>query len=401
MTATEGQQGQTSSQVILTLGDGDFTFTLDLARNLKSAAHQPDGHQATLTTLVATGIDSVDDLNSKYRDFPFVKRTLLSLDSPELNVHVQHDVNAIDPGKHRTKIPAANKVVFNHPHLGTEDAKLHAAFLCHLFHSVRNHWLVESPGGYFYLTLAKGQFERWKCLEAAEKHRMVMVDRHVFQPPALVDGDKPYYELRRHQTGKSFKGRTIGQSETFIFARNDDESKQKHRPCWFGGESQSESMSLQCPFCSKSFREDRSIQSHIRSKHPDGSKRKREVDTFTCSKCSPRRVFESAQALEEHSLVKHAAIHKDIRPDWYRPSSDAEAASAPSRDFGTCDICSLAFQSQPERDNHMQIFVPADSTSIDEKLRSYCCEYCQRTFREKRAKLQHENRCGREKSSVM
>ena len=173
------------------------------------------------------------------------------------------------------------RVIFNHPHIGHEDAQLHARFLSHFFHSVHTRWLA--PDGIVHLALVKGQCERWKCLRAAEGHGFVLVHRGNFVTPPSPgsyiqwclkelqnndgngddngndngngddngDGDVPLraqflkeqrnqlqvhipnmyrnkqafkcrFQHRRHQSGRSFASRAKDGSETLSFARKAD-----------------------------------------------------------------------------------------------------------------------------------------------------------------------------------
>ncbi len=146
--------------------------------------------------LIATGIGSLEELTFKYKDTPFIlqcSRKQKQEHTPSLSVSIQHGVNVIaslggsdhnssseDPSSITKSLTGgddtshdlygiADHVIFHHPHLGTEDAALHARFLAHLFYSATVHWM--KPGvGVFHLTLAQGQSERWRCLEAANLH---------------------------------------------------------------------------------------------------------------------------------------------------------------------------------------------------------------------------------------
>jgi DNA-directed RNA polymerase subunit RPC12/RpoP len=380
--------------IYLILGDGDFSFSLDLGTFLRDNSSTSGGS----SQLIATGFDSLDDLQSKYRNTPFVLKQLERLE----HVRIHHCINAVNhPTMHRSEttiqIPPANIVIFNHPHLGTESAVLHAQFLCHLFFTVSHSWM--RTNGKFHLTLAKGQYERWECQAAAERHGMRLVHRGAFQVP----NNGEYYELRRHQTGKSFKSRTTS-SETFTFAcvRTQDQQPPSDdactttRPSWWKSAPVQETV-YSCPHCHKDFREDRALKSHLRSKHAsdnndnnnnneNNNKRKR---SFECEHCqkeqgAPPRTFDSIEALNEHCRAKHTGVHQDLQPDWCRVEKQVVVTA-----FGSCSICSRTFESEQAKEVHQQSFLPVAN---QEKV-SFACSFCHKTFGEQRAQRQHENGC--------
>jgi uncharacterized C2H2 Zn-finger protein len=396
----------------LTLGDGDFSFSLDLATYLadekvrSQQQHETWYGKGRKIHLVATGIDSIDELTEKYKDSHFLLKRLISLNGNNLSVKIQHDVNAVmvadvDSSNAVTNDDDASKahhVIFNHPHLGTEDAVLHSRFLCHLFHAVTKSWLQN--GGLFHLTLVKGQAARWECSRAADRAGMVLVDECPFRPIPITDA---YYQHRRHQTGKSFVQRARGGSETLTFARKQDEALWKGdgngsaRLLWYRTVETNEKV-FECPHCERTFKEERSVKNHVKSKHATEKKRKRDTDedTFVCSQCQPEpRTFESSQALEDHIQAKHSALHTDITPDWYRASETEMTSSIIDNvDFGECDICGLKYCNQAEEAVHSNEFLPvATPMPEDECNVAFNCSYCSKSFRENRAKLQHENIC--------
>lgn len=342
-------------QSFLIFGDGDFSFSLDLARYLtftaaaaavsssRSVNAAASGKIAERTTqeplfrLIATGFDSLDELSRKYKDSPSILRRLQKLNSSHgtgggVSISVHHSVNAVNDDD-CSLLLQANQVLFNHPHLGTEDAVLHSCFLRHLFHSVSHRWLAPDGGGCdsdrsncnygrFHLTLARGQYERWDCEEAAHRADMVLVDRCDFVPPpvSVLDGGNPptpCYQYRRHQTGKSFASRTVGCSETFTFVRRrrghhissnnklplggeisheqqqqcskthisvTKREKVNGRPFWYKDAAviaaatqittgkkphvgSLTTLSFSCPHCDKLFLEERSLKNHLLNKH--------------------------------------------------------------------------------------------------------------------------------------
>lgn len=100
---------------ILLLGDGNFSFTLALAKDLHRYLSIP---KESVSTLTATSFDSREELLEKYQDFKDVLRQLMTLP-----VKLMHRVNAWElPSQFNEKF---NLIQWNHPHLGTENFKLH------------------------------------------------------------------------------------------------------------------------------------------------------------------------------------------------------------------------------------------------------------------------------------
>jgi hypothetical protein len=375
----------------LILGDGDFSFSFDLARYLAQ-------NSTTRQNLIATGFDSYYNLVSKYIDAPFLLRELSKLDCASLNVKIRHDVNAVRAPNELSMLQAlqANRVIFNHPHLGTEDMRAHSYFLNHLFHAVSSYWLL--PGGVLYVTLARGQFDRWDCQVAAQKHGFTLLRRGDFVPPPV---ENPRYEFRRHQAAKSFKQATMGQSETFVYARTEEASSDAHaaalRLDWYDEavnvSKLEEDIQFECSHCSRAFLNERAYKQHVQAKHPDGNKRKRD-DVFVCLECvGETRSFESNDALEDHIRAKHTAIHTGdaILPDWSSVALSSDKAT--SFVFGECPICGCQFDSKKQAEQHLLLFEPQSQTTLNKEVigTSYNCSFCSKSFRERRAQRQHEN----------
>ncbi|KAG7344944.1 protein of unknown function DUF2431 containing protein [Nitzschia inconspicua] len=431
----------------LTLGDGDFTFSLDLARYLSQqqqsrSSSMDDGCNDSPATaiLVATGIDSLKELTEKYKDTPFILDQLCQLQSPKLGISIHHGVNAIvhdpinknnDPNGNVPPKTKADHVIFHHPHLGTEDAVLHGQFLAHIFHSATHYWMNDNDG-VFHLTLVQGQFERWKCQAAAARHGLVLLHQECFTPPPVPNST---YNYRRHQTGRSFATRRpASKSITYTFGRENNE-KRLSPPClpWKGQpspielsmtivkekakENDDDSIHLPCPFCDKMFREERSRKCHIRDRHPNGDvhcstqepgkKRSRDVGdaVFECTKCTDasggRRVFQSDDALQAHVRAKHNGMHTYIAPDWSIAKKNSlkqnsmmsdsfhsvqPSASPRGIEDMECKICGATIWSSTLSD-HLLSFVPSTECTL------YQCSFCSKSFREERARLQHENFC--------
>ena len=158
MTTTVSSNNEKEALSFMTLGDGDFSYSLDMAKYLAS--------ETNATHVLATGIDSIEELHAKYRDASFLLKGLdaLNQSSKSVSVTVCHGVNAVEPPPSTSSASdnqwKAHHVIFNHPHIGTEDAALHSRFLSHFLHIASIHWMRAS-GGVLHLTLVKGQYERW------------------------------------------------------------------------------------------------------------------------------------------------------------------------------------------------------------------------------------------------
>ncbi|CAN0043212.1 unnamed protein product, partial [Hapterophycus canaliculatus] len=260
---------------ILTLGDGNFSFSLALARALLLPARPPTPPRklrerelpplppprprlATSFEIVATSFDGPLDLLTKYPESPGIVAALRSL-----GVTVQHNVDATALDSRVAEVagpdgrrlhPQFDHVIFNHPHTGTEDMRRHRSFLGHFFHAVACPATTDgagvagevskssgsigggggggggvqggggkvdggvlaasilAPRGAVHVTLALEQPERWGLEEQASRHGFSLVHRRRF-PAEQIDG----YMTKRHQTGRSFQQR-VQDSETLSFA---------------------------------------------------------------------------------------------------------------------------------------------------------------------------------------
>jgi hypothetical protein len=528
--------------VYVTLGDGDFSYSYDLARSLQQQqqqAAQPPPIRPI--RLVATGLDSHDELLRKYKDAPFLLQQLRRLTHTGYNkeqqpqpqsqqephqpqsqssantssspstppplscaVEIRHGVNAIatarcptnhdDHDDDKNDDDTSNNVIdlyhqvdvliFLHPHVATEDAERHAHFLSHLLHAAKHVWLKElaasrsssnnnndnnnndnsntnttsdnshthTSTSRFYLTLVKDQWERWRGAEATQRHGWQVLHRSTFVPPPLpspssssaTDTYRSYYQLRRHQTGKSFANRRPSDtSETFCLlplsssssSINNDRLATTIPPHPFGWIS-TDSFSttapppnnddddaeaswraathFPCPDCDKRFAQARSLQSHVRAKHgvsgllatanathttddnrkrartegttPDDENSSDETSPFACSDCDCDRIFTSHTARRDHEMAKHGGLHTDVRPR----RRDPPPAVAPSNSsFGGCTICGCAFASMAAEQTHAAAFVP---NAVSEE---FPCSFCGKMLRGERAWKQHENVCTR------
>lgn len=456
----------------LTLGDGDFTYSYDLCRfiqaqtSLFAAIGQQPCPEGKVITVTCSGIDPLLELQNKYKDvksllrkmnrlsgnIPMVFKTLpshtssdehlskkpkMDNDAPpmEMRISIHHSVNAILPWSDdqtdpelvpSPKLPNCKyrNVIFNHPHIGNEDAQLHSRFLSHFFHSVDQHWLA--TGGTLFLTLVKGQFERWNTAQAAKRNGLEVVYRDSFKaPPApfkyiqyicreqKIEAKlehfrskhdmKCKYQLRRHQSGKSFKNRAKDGSETISFQRIKDANLSplgdKRLP-WQLLDLKKDEDSFLCQICNKSFRDERARKNHMKCVHDAKSKVK--VETFTCTLCEVDRTFRNKEALDAHQKAKHSGPHTSIKPEWAAcesvTSQTVDASESVKKEaIGKCGVCDLEFKTEMCKTSHYNEFIPKFSIAQKEdheaKDAVFECTKCRKCFKNLRALNQHENFC--------
>jgi uncharacterized C2H2 Zn-finger protein len=438
----------------LTLGDGDFSFSLDMCRFLQIDAAVKDALNSNHDTrseiesnrkiikIVCSGIDTEIDLKQKYRDVDFIKKQILSLNkgvpritkesdhktkrpklenvTSELQISIHHNVNAIRPWSSEQDYSCNPQlsnikfkhVIFNHPHVGREDAQLHSRFLSHFFYSATNHWLATD--GIVHLTLVKEQCERWNTIEHATKHGLVLLGREQFNPPPPVfkfidaqksqhgdkltfknerylskEGWKCRYQYRRHQSGRGFASRTSG-SETLSFGRSEVSYNDFSLP-W--QHIKFLETLLQCPYCSKEFIDERARKNHIKCVHMSRSKPTSQ-DQFVCNDCE--KTFHSEDALKSHKIAKHFSAVKSIKPDWAACELiGAELAPTESSPVTcTCNICGYQFSNEFKQ-KHYTEFIPVSSNSdLRSEIESkFSCDKCKKVFNDNRAYTQHSIFC--------
>uniref|UniRef100_A0A0G4FQG7 C2H2-type domain-containing protein n=1 Tax=Chromera velia CCMP2878 TaxID=1169474 RepID=A0A0G4FQG7_9ALVE len=177
--------------------------------------------EASETLIVATSFDERDELLEKY---PECEGIFLRLESHPEHVSLMHGVNAWaleDSFPLSLSEKKFDRVVWNHPHLGIEDLRLHRFLMSHFFHSARNALAVS---GILVVSLVDGQAERWRLVEEAQKQGMKLLSVRPFR-----EEDFPGYVCKRNLTGRSFKNvhtqrhtRSSMPSWRFAFCREED-----------------------------------------------------------------------------------------------------------------------------------------------------------------------------------
>ena len=103
---------------VLTVGDGNLSFSLSLANMLRTISTK-----TSLLQLVATTFDDQSSLHTKYPECIQITKRL-----ERCGAKISHRINAISLPP---TLGSFSTIVFNHPHLGIEDAACHRTLLAH------------------------------------------------------------------------------------------------------------------------------------------------------------------------------------------------------------------------------------------------------------------------------
>ena len=198
-------QNDTPSDRYLLLGEGNFSFAWSLSRWLSRGRREDKG---SVHQLVASSFDSEEQVLSKYPEASSVLSQFRQLGRQNLVVHGVDATRPLAPqlssivggGEDESATALFDCIIFNFPHLGVEDAQLHSSMLAHSMACIAAS--LRDDSSVFVLTLADAQAARWKMLAMAARNRLDLVEALAFR-----DTDWPGYEIKRHQSGKSFKSR--------------------------------------------------------------------------------------------------------------------------------------------------------------------------------------------------
>ena len=384
-----------------------------------------------MLSFVATTFDDAVSLQCKYPESTHILTKLRE----RTNVTIQHQINAISLPP---QLGTFSMIVFNHPHLGIEDAASHRTLLAHFFHSCRARL---RSGGQIFVSLIEGQPERWKLLEEARRCDFTAV-RHIPLDPLQF----PEYEIKRTHSGRSFvsehakKQSNFSQSSMFFcFVRSSDapmystkkrtldsvptaetrkrkQEKNTEENNWedqhqrkrkISGSSTGSTTTTTtttsnrqvntCNLCQREFSTAQGLKTHTHQVHVlnlyASAKR------LECSICAQipdaiGRSFASEQSLEQHVLAKHGA-DQTIQPHPRQYAVIADGGSSNSGNGGSstrCHICRNVFLDQSAYELHFTKLEPVVLKP------SHACTLCSRVFGDTRALRQHRNFCGRKKS---
>ena len=399
---------------ILLLGEGNFSFTLSLWEKLQLL------QQARVVT---TSFDSLNELQCKYPDS--VRNVLKKLNNHG-EVRVLHGIDATLCLKDQlvdVNISSFDHVVFNFPHLGTEDCILHMSMIGHIMHSVKS--VLKNQRSIFYLSLSQQQYERWNV------EKMALLNDFVLQQQIPLQlSNWPQYEMKRHHTGKSFKNRIddcstwsftcsvvsetithcnsinlfnlsspalLPSTESKIVNIKDNKKKRKMYLLTEGKytvENIGDRSTYKCNICDKVFLLEQGIRSHIHSNHGntnDNTNDNTVNDTVkhVCVECD--RTFIDEDAYKQHRLAKHDGKYALVKPDWAAVNKlNTNESIIDSAKLFPCSICNVSFESQELLAIHLKGFQPFSIDQLGEELE---CNNCKKVFYSKRALHQHANIC--------
>ncbi|KAI9098911.1 hypothetical protein DFS34DRAFT_94739 [Phlyctochytrium arcticum] len=206
---------------VLILGDGNFSFSLALCRLLwpktlpatLSQTPQPEyinthvaraylGLPLDSKRQIQITTTSFDDLQELLKKYPETREILATLQDERHQAHgvrVMHGINAWELSSQFASEDKFDVVVWNHPHLGTEDFRLHRFLMAHFFSSVAS-VLNKSSDPCVCVSLVEGQETRWDLVAQA-----IRSDLQLKQVASFDERPWPGYVVKRNKHGGSFK----------------------------------------------------------------------------------------------------------------------------------------------------------------------------------------------------
>jgi hypothetical protein len=394
-----------TNKKLLILGDGNFSFSLALAKLLDqkhaAATNYIQGYNADI---ICTSFDSYKEVVSKYHDSERILEELVRY------CQVAHEVNAWELQDYKNM----DFIIWNHPHLGTEDFRLHQFLMAHFFHSAKR---ALSSTGKIRVSLVQGQETRWNVFVQANRVGMNLEKVEIFDESLW-----PGYVVKRNKHGGSFKNihtkkhvrtsmkscvYTFGTDKEFIdikdipfrleslFGKNFDTTFEEKTFVAVKSEltpSQKLSKSkkplppkdLICTFCSKQLTSVRAYQQHVHMVHilqKFGDWKPDRPRTISCIHCGKK--FADNESAEQHTINKHTFIQKDEIPNV----EDNAVQNDHQYEYYPCEVCGQSCINQPwGMELHLERMKPALGMNMR-------CPLCPLSFIEQRALTQHFKFC--------
>ncbi|KAI8904793.1 hypothetical protein EDD86DRAFT_212796 [Gorgonomyces haynaldii] len=379
---------------LLILGDGNFSFSLALCSEIEKY-HDFLGSSGPWD-VTCTSIDTLEELLEKYDDFALVKQKLDKIPF----VRLMHRVNAWELEQLEEQF---DLILWNHPHLGSEDFRLHRFLLAHFFDSCLK---ALTPNGKVQLALVQGQETRWQVMEQAEKSKLYL-EKMAFFDESIWPG----YHPKRNTRGQSFKNfKTVSNMRApmrscyYRFGPNGSKfegnlpdlvqqmvQNSTRKVSHLANVPQSKLQkkvkkpdppSLNCPHCDKLLSSTRGYYQHIHMVHelkqfgdwtPD---RERQLECPDCDKC-----FADQRGLDQHITSKHQEL------DLKALGLEQNEHQIEGYEYVPCQVCGQAIVNTDwGREMHRQSLKPLVSLELR-------CIYCPDMFLDQRALLQHVKFC--------
>ncbi|KAI9003136.1 hypothetical protein BC832DRAFT_593219 [Gaertneriomyces semiglobifer] len=175
---------------VLILGDGNFSFSLALCRILWPRPFDP----------VVSSENAHAGTSQKYPESKEILDVLESSRFASERVKVMHGVNAWELQSQFGAIEKFDVIVWNHPHLGTEDFRLHRFLMAHFFQSVASVLNPNSPLSSVCVSLVEGQETRWDIVAQGARANLGLKQIALFDETLW-----PGYVVKRNKHGGSFK----------------------------------------------------------------------------------------------------------------------------------------------------------------------------------------------------
>ncbi|KAJ3276722.1 hypothetical protein HDV01_002775 [Terramyces sp. JEL0728] len=403
----------------LILGDGNFSFSLALAQLLKI----PDSHAYSLfefsnkpknINLVCTSFDPHSELLDKYGDAEEILEKL----SHFKNVQILHEINAWELSSHFSQ--KFDVIIWNHPHLGTEDFRLHQFLMAHFFHSAAQ---VLEPESAVQISLVQGQEVRWNVHAQAQRSHLNIKSIELFNELLW-----PGYVVKRNKHGGSFKNvhtrrhvrtwmkscvHTFGFGESVIPLENvhsllesifgdSFDSTFDQKPVVdpkgdltpakksTGRKKKLHPADLVCVHCKKELTSPRAYHQHVHMVHELQQFGENWVPNrprnIKCSVTGCDKAFAEDVALKQHLISKHTQIDVMELPE----SPDAKYSTTKNDsdyDYVPCEVCGQSCIKQPWGEElHLESLKPALGLRMK-------CPLCPGVFIEQRALYQHFKFC--------
>ncbi|EAZ45128.1 hypothetical protein OsJ_29765 [Oryza sativa Japonica Group] len=194
-----------SLQSILTVGDGDFSFSLALATAFGSGDN-----------LVATSLDTIEDLRGKYS-----KAESNIMELKRMGATVLHGIDAKRMKDHTNlKLRRFDRIIFNFPHAGFKGKEddlhminLHRELVWGFFQNARH---LLRPYGEIHVSHKIGlPYDRWCIEHLAYESSLTMIAKVDFRKE-----DYPGYNQKRGDSAKCDQPFELGACCTFMFMRD-------------------------------------------------------------------------------------------------------------------------------------------------------------------------------------